>query len=136
MKQRVLFLCTHNSARSQMDEAFLNSICGHLYEARSAGTEPTVVNPMVVTAMKEIGYDLSRNRAKSTDEFLEEKFDLVVTLCAPAQESCPFFPGAVKYEHHDFDDPAGCQGTERRVLACVRRIRNEIREWVGVRFKA
>jgi arsenate reductase len=134
-KKKVLFVCTHNSARSQMAEAFLNSLYGDRYKASSAGTEPGKINPHVVTVMKEIGHDLSNNRTKSVDVFLGEQIDLVVTLCDQAQETCPFFPGARKYDHQGFPDPESCSGSEGQVLACVRRIRDTIRDWVRVRFK-
>jgi arsenate reductase len=134
-KKKVLFICAHNSARSQMAEAFLNALPGVRHEASSGGTEPGTVNPYVVTVMKEIGFDLSSNRAKSIDEFAGRKFDLVVTLCSQDQEACPFFPGAAEYEHREFDDPAACAGTEEEILSCVRRIRDEVREWVGMRFQ-
>ena len=133
-KKKVLFVCTHNSARSQMAEAFLNSVYGDLYEASSAGTEPTAVNPRVVAAMKEIGLNLSGNRSKSVDEFLGQELDLIVTLCDQAQETCPFFPGGLKYDHQGFKDPGSCSGSEEEILACVRRIRDEIRVWVRHTF--
>jgi len=129
-KIKVLFICTHNSARSQMAEAFLNSLYGDRYEASSAGTEPTKINPRVVTAMKEIGLDLSNNRAKSADEFVGHKLDLIITLCDEAQETCPFFPGGKKYSHQSFRDPGACAGSDEEILACVRRIRDEISAWV------
>ncbi len=134
-KKKVLFVCTHNSARSQMAEAFLKSQYGDRFEVWSGGTEPTTVNPHVITVMKEIGFDLSQNRAKSVDEFLTRKPDLVVTLCGQAEETCPFIPGASEYEHHEFPDPWACKGSDEEILACVRRIRDEVRDWVGMRFK-
>ncbi len=133
-KTKVLFVCTHNSARSQMAEAFLNSTYGDRYEASSAGTKPTTINPYVVTAMKEIGFDLSNNRAKSIDEFMGKKPDLIVTLCDEVQETCPFFPGGKKYSHRSFRDPGACAGSDEEILACVRRIRDEIRAWVRHTF--
>lgn len=133
-KKKVLFVCTHNSARSQMAEAFLNSLYGDRYEASSAGTEPGRINPHVVTVMKASGYDLSNNRTKSVDEFIGQKIDLVVTLCDEAQEACPFFPGARKYDHQSFPDPGACSGSEEQVIACVRRLRDKIRDWVRMRF--
>jgi arsenate reductase len=134
-KKKVLFVCTHNSARSQMAEAFLNSAYGDLYEASSAGTEPTAVNPRVVAAMKEIGLNLSSSRSKSVDEFLGQELDLVVTLCDQAQETCPFFPGGKKYSHQGFQDPGSCQGSEEEIMDCVRGIRDEIGDWVLLYFK-
>jgi arsenate reductase len=135
-KKKVLFVCTHNSARSQMAEAFLNSIYGDRYEAWSAGTEPARINPHVVAAMKEIGFDLSKNRAKSVDEFMGQKLDLIITLCDNAQETCPFFPGGKKYSHQSFRDPGACAGSEEEILACVRLIRDEISAWVRQDFGA
>lgn len=135
-KKKVLFVCTHNSARSQMAEAFLNSTYGDRYEASSAGTEPAKVNPHVVATMKEVGLDLSNNRAKSVDEFMGQKLDLIITLCDQAQETCPFFPGGKKYLHQSFADPSACAGSEEEILACVRRIRDEIRAWVRQDFNS
>jgi arsenate reductase len=135
VKKKVLFICTHNSARSQMAEAFLNSIYGDRYEASSAGTEPAEINPRVVAAMKEIGLDLSPNRSKSVDEFLGQELDLIVTLCDQAQETCPFFPGGKKYSHQGFQDPGSCEGSEEEIMDCVRRIRDDIRDWVRRQFK-
>jgi len=135
-KKRVLFVCTHNSARSQMAEAFLNSIYGDRYETSSAGTEPTKINPYVVAAMKQIGLDLSNNQAKSVDEFMGQKLDLIITLCDEAQETCPFFPGGKEYSHQSFRDPGACAGSEEEILACVRRIRDEISAWVRQHFSS
>ncbi|OGD29239.1 MAG: ArsC family transcriptional regulator [Candidatus Aminicenantes bacterium RBG_13_63_10] len=135
MKKKVLFVCTHNSARSQMAEAFLSSTYGDRYEASSAGTEPTGINPRVVEAMKEIGFDLSRNLSTSVDEFLGKKLDLIVTLCDDARETCPFFPGGLKRDHQGFKDPGSCSGTEDEIRACVRRIRDEIADWVRRYFR-
>ena len=93
MKKKVLFICTHNSARSQMAEAFLNKLCGDKYKAHSAGIEPREINPYVVKAMAEIGIDISKQRSKSIKEFWGKNFDYVVTVCDNAKENCPFFPG-------------------------------------------
>ncbi len=133
-KTRVLFVCTHNSARSQMAEAFLNSSYGDRYEASSAGTEPAAVNPRVIAAMKEVGLDLSRNRSKNVDDFVGQELDLIVTLCDQAQETCPFFPGGKKRIHQGFQDPGSCAGSEEEITDCVRRIRDEIAEWVRQYF--
>jgi arsenate reductase (thioredoxin) len=105
--QRVLILCTGNSARSQMAEGLLREIAGDRFEVFSAGTRPAGLNPNAVTAMSEIGIDISRQRSKSVDEFEGQRFDYVITVCDNARESCPFFPGAVKRIHHSFQDPAG-----------------------------
>ena len=134
MKKTVLFLCTHNSARSQMAEAYLNRLYGDRYEAHSAGITPTRINPYVVKVMAEEGIDLSGARSKSMDEYLDRNFDLVVTVCDSARESCPIFPGD-ELIHHAFRDPSTLRGSEDEVLAQVREIRDEIREWVTEYFK-
>jgi len=129
----VLFICTHNSARSQMAEAFLNKLCGDKYEAVSAGVTPTQINPYVAEVMAEIGIDLSKHRSKSIMEFQGKTFDYVVTVCDSAREVCPFFPGE-KEMHKSFPDPASFKGTEAEVLPQVRAVRNEIKEWVENTF--
>ena len=98
----VLFLCTHNSARSQMAEAYLKKLYGDRYEAHSAGITPTQINPYVVKVMAEEGVDLSGARSKSIEEYLDRNFDLVVTVCDDARESCPVFPGD-ELVHHGFN---------------------------------
>jgi len=134
MKTRVLFLCTHNSARSQMAEGFLSGLYGDRYEARSAGTEPSAVHPLAVRAMAEAGFDISGKASKSIDLFTDEHFDDVVTLCDAAAESCPYFPHADLITHRAFEDPAAVQGTEEERLAVFRRVRDEIRSWVEATF--
>ncbi len=128
-KKRVLFICTHNSARSQMAEGFLNTLFGDRYEAHSAGITPTKINPYAVKAMAEIGIDLSKNRSKSIEEFRGENFNYVVTVCDNARETCPFFPGE-KIIHKSFEDPAGFEGSENEKLEKVRCVRDQIKEWV------
>ena len=130
----VLFLCTHNSARSQMAEAYLNRLHGDRYEAHSAGVTPTRINPYVVKVMAEDGVDLSGARSKSVEEYLDRDFDIVVTVCDDARESCPIFPGD-ELIHHGFRDPSTLKGSEDEVLAQVRKIRNGIKEWVKEYFK-
>lgn len=129
MKKRVLFICTHNSARSQMAEAFLNSHYGDRYEAHSAGTEPKTVNPYAIKVMGEIGIDITNHRSKSISEFRDENFDYVVTVCDHAKESCPFFPGE-KIIHKRFEDPSEFKGTEEEILVKTRRVRDEISSWI------
>jgi len=124
----VLFLCTHNSARSQMAEALLNALYGNKYRAYSAGVTPTKVNPYVVKAMAEVGIDISRNRSKSIEEFRGENFNYVVTVCDSARETCPFFPGE-KVLHQSFDDPNQMEGSEKEIMKGVRQVREEIKEW-------
>src|SRR6478609_6177457 len=105
-KKRVLILCTGNSARSQMAEGILRSIAGDKFDVASAGVAPSRVRPEAVEAMRDIGVDISTHRSKSVDEFLEEPFDYVITVCDNANESCPIFPGNVERIHWSFDDPA------------------------------
>ena len=104
-KQRVLFLCTHNSARSQMAEGLLRHLGGERFEAFSAGTEATHVRPLAVAAMAELGIDVSRQESKTLDRYLGEPFDAVITVCDQAAEACPVFPGAKRRLHWSFTDP-------------------------------
>jgi len=134
MKKKVLFICTHNAARSQMAEGLLNTFYGDRYEAYSAGTDPSQVKPFAIKVMAEIGIDISKNRSKSLQEFQGVKFDYVVTVCDRAQAACPFVPGASEYIHQSFDDPSQFQGTEDEVLAKFRKVRNEIRAWIEETF--
>jgi len=128
-----LFICTHNSARSQMAEAFLNALCGDKYEAKSAGVTPTGINPYVAKVMAEVGIDLSTHRSKSIMEFQGKNFDYVVTVCDPARENCPFFPGENLIDK-SFPDPATFTGTEEEVLPKVRVVRDDIKSWIEDTF--
>jgi arsenate reductase len=123
-KQRVLILCTGNSARSQMAEGLLRSIAGDRFEVFSAGTKPVGLNPNAVVAMHEIGIDISQHRSKSVDEFAGQPFDYVITVCDNAREACPYFPGSGKRIHHSFDDPAAV--APERQLEVFRRMREQI----------
>ena len=134
MKKKVLFICTHNSARSQMAEGFLNALHGDRYEGHSAGMEVTKVNHYVIKVMMELGMDLSRHRSKSVEEFRGKIFNYVVTVCDHAKEICPFFPGE-KILHKSFDDPSEFKGSEEEILSKTRRVRNEIRDWIVKTFK-
>jgi arsenate reductase len=129
-KKRVLFICTHNAARSQMAEAFLKALFGDRYEAYSAGTSPTEVNPYAIKAMQEVGIDISGHRSKGVEEFLGQRFDQIVTVCDNAKEACPFFPDGANHIHKSFQDPSMCKGSEQEILDCVRRIRDEIKDWI------
>jgi arsenate reductase len=129
-KKRILFICVHNSARSQMAEGLVNALYADRFEAVSGGTEATRVHPAAIKVMAEIGIDISGHRSKSINEFKEQRFDYVVMVCDDKQADCPFFPGGKEYIHHAFDDPAACAGTEEEVLACFRRSRDEIRAWI------
>jgi arsenate reductase len=133
-KKKVLFLCTHNSARSQMAEGLLRALRGNRYEAYSAGTEPTAVSPYAVKVMAEIGIDISRHRSKSVDAFTSGSFDYVVTVCDNAKEACPFFPGGRKMLHESFEDPSTFAGGEEEITAGFRHIRNEIKGWIEETF--
>jgi arsenate reductase len=127
-KPRVLFLCTHNSARSQMAEGVLRNLGEDRFEVHSAGTETTRVRPLAVRAMDEIGIDISGQESKTLERYLGEPFDYVITVCDDANEACPFFPGAEKRLHWSFEDPSRAEGPEAERLAIFRRVRDEIRE--------
>lgn len=129
-KERVLILCTGNSARSQMAEGLLRAMAGERFEVFSAGTQPSRVNPLAITAMNERGIDISAHRSKSLDEFAAERFDYVITVCDHAKESCPVWPGA-RAIHRSFEDPAAAEGGEEEKLAVFRRVRDEIERWLG-----
>lgn len=124
--QKVLFLCTHNSARSQMAEGLLRNRAGDRFEVHSAGTEATHVRPQAVAAMSEIGVDVSGQESKTLDRYLEQEFDYVVTVCDDANEACPVFPGAKERMHWSFEDPSRATGTEEERLAVFRKVRDEI----------
>jgi len=130
MKKRILFICTHNSARSQMAEAFLKTLFPEWFEVYSAGTQPGKLNPFVVKAMVEVGMDISGNHTKSVDEFKGDKFDLVVTVCDQAKETCPYFPGALGYLHRNFEDPSTFTGSEEEIMEKARQVRDNIKNWV------
>ena len=129
-KQRVLFLCTHNSARSQMAEGLLRALAGDRFEAMSAGTEATHVRPLAVRAMEEIGVDISGQASKTLERYLKEPFDYVITVCDDANEACPFFPGAQSRLHWSFEDPSRAEGTEEERLAVFRSVRDLIRRHI------
>ena len=130
MKERVLILCTGNSARSQMAEGLLAHDAANRFEVESAGTKPGRVRPEAIVVMKELGIDISGHRSKHVDEFQGQSFDYVLTVCDNAKESCPVFPGHSKRLHRAFDDPAAYEGTEEERLAVFRRVRNEIRDYL------
>jgi arsenate reductase (thioredoxin) len=130
MKQRILILCTGNSARSQMAEGLLRHDAGDRFEVFSAGTKPGIVRPEAIAVMGELGIDFSAHRSKHVDEFSGQTFDIVLTVCDNAKENCPIFPGATKMIHHSFDDPAALAGSEPERLALFRRVRDEIRVYL------
>ncbi|HJZ69026.1 MAG TPA: arsenate reductase ArsC, partial [Blastocatellia bacterium] len=125
-KKRVLFLCTGNSCRSQMAEAFLREVAGCEFQVHSAGTNPTRVNPMAVRAMAEVGIDISTHRSKPVDEMISLQFDFVITVCDLASEACPIFPGVARMLHWSFEDPAEAAGTQEQRLGVFLRVRDEI----------
>ena len=134
MKAKVLFLCTGNSARSQMAEGFLRRYAGDQYEVLSAGTKPSKLNPLAVEAMREIGIDISHQHSKDVAEFLGTPIQYLITVCDRAKESCPIFPGAFEFLSWSFDDPAEAQGTHDEKLAVFRRVRDQIGERIQKEF--
>ena len=129
-KQRVLILCTGNSARSQMAEGLLRHDAGDRFEVESAGTKPGRVRPEAITVMKELGIDISGHRSKSVDEFRDHSFDYVLTVCDNAKESCPIYPGHANRLHHSFEDPAALEGSDEQRLNAFRVVRDQIRQYL------
>lgn len=129
-KERVLILCTGNSARSQMAEGLLRHDADDRFEVESAGTKPGQVRPEAIAVMKELGIDISGCRSKSVDEYAGQRFDYVLTVCDNAKETCPIFPGHANRAHQNFEDPAAAQGSEQERLAVFRRVRDQIREYL------
>ena len=126
-KTRVLFLCTHNSARSQMAEGLLRHLAGDRFEAASAGTEATHVRPLAVRAMAEIGADISGQASETLDRYLDEPFDYVITVCDDANEACPHFPNAKRRLHWSLPDPSKATGEESERLRVFRSVRDDLR---------
>lgn len=126
MKTRVLVLCTGNSARSQMAEGLLRHSYGDRLEVESAGTQPSRVRPEAIAVMGELGIDITGQRSKHVDEFAGQRFDLVLTVCDAARESCPVFPGAARTVHHAFDDPAAPEIPTDERLGRFRRVRDQL----------
>ena len=129
-KKRVLILCTGNSARSQMAEGLLRHDTGDRFEVASAGTKPGQVRLEAIAAMHEIGIDISSHRSKHVDEFQNQSFDYVLTVCDNAKETCPIYPGQTNRIHENFEDPAAVQGSDEERLAAFRRVRDQIREYL------
>ncbi len=130
----ILFLCTHNAARSQMAEGLINARYHDRYKAYSAGNEPTTVHACAVKVMADVGIDISAQRAKSLAEFTDMSFDYVVTMCADAAENCPIFPGGVEYLDHAFPDPVTVTTDERDKCEPFRHVREEIADWIETAF--
>ncbi|WP_339909420.1 arsenate reductase ArsC [Symmachiella dynata] len=129
MPKRVLILCTGNSCRSQMAEALWESLGGGSWQSESAGSKPSgYVHPLAIQAMQEMNIDISEHQSKSLDQFQNQPFDLVVTVCDNAKESCPVFPGAKTTLHWPFQDPADATGSEEEQMTVFRRIRDEIKD--------
>jgi arsenate reductase (thioredoxin) len=129
-KQKILFVCIHNSARSQMAEAWLNHFCGEQFEAESAGLSPGTLNPIVVTVMQEVGIDISHKKTQAVADVINSgrTFAYVVTVCDESSaEQCPIFPGNTKRLHWGFPDPSALKGTEEEKLAKTREIRDMIK---------
>lgn len=127
-KAKVLFLCTHNSARSQMAEGLLRHLAGDRFEVMSAGTEATHIRPQAVRAMDELGIDISAHESKPLDRYVGQPFDYVITVCDQANEACPVFPGVRRRLHWSFEDPAQASGTEEERIRVFRSVRNAIKE--------
>lgn len=127
-RRRVLFLCTHNSARSQMAEGLLRNLAGDRFEVTSAGTEATRVRPQAIEVMGEIGIDISGQESKTLERYLGEPFDYVITVCDDANEACPVLPGAKSRLHWSFRDPSQATGSEEERLEVFRTVRDELRE--------
>jgi arsenate reductase len=125
--KKVLFLCTGNSARSQMAEGFLRHMAGDRFEVFSAGVKPTQVNPFAMKVMAEASIDISRHRSKSVAEFLGQKFDYVITVCDNAKQTCPVFPGKHEKIHRSLEDPAAYMGLDEEKMAVFRKIRDQIK---------
>lgn len=132
-QKRILFICVHNSARSQMAEAFANHDHGDVFIAESAGLEPGVINPLAVAAMADAGIDIADNPTSGVFDRVQagELFDYVVTVCTDSEGECPIFPGIAKRIRMPFDDPSKLQGTDRERLAEAIRIRDEIRQAIA-----
>lgn len=128
-RKRVLILCTGNSCRSQMAEGWINRLLGDRWRASSGGTRPAArVDPRAVRAMAEVGIDVSGARPEPVDAHVDERWDLVVTVCDSARELCPVFPGAAETIHVGFEDPVGASGSDEEQLEVYRRVRDEIRQ--------
>jgi arsenate reductase len=134
MRAKVLFLCTGNSARSQMAEGYLRHAAGDRFEPLSAGVEPKGLNPLAVEAMREVGIDISRQTAKDVATLLGQHIPYVVTVCDNARERCPIFPGTWKFLHWSLEDPAAAAGTREEKLAVFRRVRDELIENIDREF--
>ena len=132
----VLFVCTHNSARSQMAEGLLRARYGDRYRALSAGTAPGGVNPFAAEVMRELGIDLSGHTSDHVDAFADEALDYVVTVCDSAREACPYIPARKQNLHESFPDPSAAEGSDAEKLAVFRQVRDQIASWLDTTFGA
>ena len=126
----VIFLCTGNSARSQMAEGLMDYLRGNEFEVYSAGTEPKRIHPLAIEVMAEIGIDISAQRSKHLDEYLNKNFDYIITLCDHAAKTCLLFPGPGERIHRGFPDPAAVEGTEEQRLEMFRKVRDQLKEFI------
>lgn len=129
-RKKILIICTHNSARSQIAEGLINALYNDKFEAYSGGIEVSEVRPQAIEVMKEIGIDISHHYSKHIRDFYGTKFDLAITVCDNAKKICPVFPGAKKNEHKPFLDPATFNGTEEERLEVFRKVRDQIHQWI------
>lgn len=132
--QRVIFICTHNSARSQMAEGLLRFLAGERYETFSAGTQATRVHPLAIAAMAEKGIDLSDHSSDHIDKYMQMKFDYVITVCDNAKETCPYFPTNKTQWHWSFEDPSAATGSEAERLQKFREVRELIEQKIREAF--
>lgn len=134
--KKIMFVCTGNSARSQMAEGLAREMSANRWEVYSAGLEPKTVNPYAIKAMQEIGLDISGQRSKELDYELMQQMDLIVTLCDNAKESCPVVPSHIQTLHWSLEDPATASGSEAEILSVFRRTRDEIKERIETLLKS
>lgn len=128
--KNILFICTHNSARSQIGEGLVNKLYGDKFKAYSAGTEVAEIRSQAIEVMSEIGIDISHHYSKHIREFYNKGIDLAITVCDNAQKICPVFPGAKKNIHFSFPDPSEAVGTDQEKLEVFRNVRDQIKEWI------
>ncbi len=133
-KTSVLFVCTHNSARSQMAEGLLRDRYGDRYDVYSAGTERTHVRPLAIDVMDELDIDLSEHTSKTIDDLGDRTFDVVATVCDDAREACPYLPAEEENLHRSFDDPSAAEGSEEKQRVVFRRVRDELADWIDETF--
>ena len=129
-KKTILFMCTHNSSRSQMAEGLVNHFHCSQWEASSAGTSATKVHPNAILVMKEIGIDISKQVSKDANKMFGKSFDIIATLCSEAEDECPFFIEGDEYVHKSFSDPTEAKGTEEQLLKVFRKTRDDLKAWI------